>query len=126
MRSPVRTLLVMARERRQPILEALERCEAEVVTACTVAEAVHTLGARRADVVIADAALDWTTMLGAPGAGQVILATDRLDAALCAEAYRLGVFDVLAPPYSTDDLRRVLVSASAKSYRAGLAHPAGV
>ncbi len=67
---------------------------------------------------------DWRAVLDCaadrqPGT-QVVVAAARRAAALCAEAFERGVFDVLAEPYTTDEVQRLLESAATKKYMVSL------
>ncbi len=120
---PITALLVMSVERRAAVLERVEGCGAHVLVACGVKEARGILGSHPVDLILTDAALpdgDWRDILAhRVEAGlncEVVVCAKRLERGLCAEAYTLGVWEVVADTCSREDLRKTIESAASRSY----------
>ncbi len=116
-------LLVMARDRRLPLLEALEGFGIEVLTACNCKEARGVLQNRLpVQVVLTDLSLDdggWWTLreevVQANPAAQLIVCLPRADGGV-SDILENGGSDVLIPPYEREEIQRRVEAAAARSY----------
>jgi DNA-binding NarL/FixJ family response regulator len=120
---PITALLVMSGERRAAVLEQVEGCGVHVLVACGLKEARGILDTRAVDLILTDAALsdgDWRDILAhrveAGLNSEVIVCAKRLERGLCAEAYALGAWEVVADTGSREDLRKTIESAASRNY----------
>jgi len=124
MPSKIKAMLVMARERRPPLLDALESCGVEVLSVCDCNEARRMFEAQPpVQVVVTDTALadgDWRRVLeivvqGCPNI-EVVVSLRLSDHALWMDVLEQGGYDVLAEPYQHKEVQRIVEAAAAKSY----------
>ncbi len=120
----IKAMLVMARERRLPLLDALKSCGIEVLAVCDCNEARRMLETRpRVQVVVTDAALpdgDWRRVLeimAQGGANVEVVVCSRLgDPKLWLDVLEQGGYDVLVAPYEREETKRIVEAAAARSY----------
>jgi DNA-binding response OmpR family regulator len=120
----IKAMLVMARERRIPLLDLLESCGIEVVSACDCNEARRMLETQPpVQTVLTDRALpdgDWREVLEIVAQGrayvQVVVCSRLGDHTLLIDVLEQGGYDVLVEPYRREEIRRVLEAAAARSY----------
>lgn len=123
MQSKISALLIMPRERRLPLLEHLEACGVDLLTACDCGEAHRILDGRRpVQVVLTDVKLtdgDWRSVLAevshSDKRAEVIVCASLVDHNLWIDALEGGAYDVIVRPYQREEVRRILVSAAARS-----------
>ena len=119
-------MLVMARERRAPLMGVLESCEIEVLAFGSCREAQRMLKTQPpVHVVVTDTALpdgDWRTVLEIVAQGcentEVVVALRLGDPKLWLDILEQGGFDVVVEPYQLVDVRRIVEAAAAKSLHA--------
>ena len=119
-------MLVMAQERRLPLLHALESCGIEVLLVCDCNEARRMLEAQppvQVQVVVTDAALpdgDWRKVLEIVAQGcantEVVVSLRLGDHMLWLDVLEQGGYDVLVDPYQPAEVQRIVEAAAAKSY----------
>jgi DNA-binding NtrC family response regulator len=122
-RANIRAMLVMDRERRLPLLNALESCGIEVLPVSGCNEARRMLETEPpVQVVITDTASpdgDWRRVLEivaqARANVEVVVCSRLGDPALWLDVLEEGGYDVLAEPYEHEEIQRVVESAGAKS-----------
>ena len=120
----IKAMLIMARERHKPLLDALECCGIEVVPVCDCNEARRMLETQPAvQVVVTDTALpdgDWRQVFEIVAQGrrriEVIVCSHLGDYDLWLDVLEHGGYDVLAEPYQLEEVRRIVESAAARSY----------
>jgi DNA-binding NtrC family response regulator len=119
----IKAMLVMAQERRLPLLDLLESCGIEVVPACNCNEARRMLETQPpVQTVVTDRALsdgDWRAVLEIVAQGhayvQVVVCSRLGDHTLLIDVLEQGAYDVLVEPYQREEVRRVLEAAAARS-----------
>ena len=124
MKTKITAMLIMARERRLPLLEALESCGIDVLPVCDCNEGRRMLEIQpQVQVVLTDAALpdgDWRGVLqivAQAGANIEVVVCSRLgDQKLCLDVLEQGAYDVLVEPYDCEEVRRIVESAADKRY----------
>src|SRR5438132_12700861 len=111
----IKALLVMARERRLPLLDVLESCSIEVLPVCDCNEARRMLEAQPpVQVVVTDTALpdgDWRVLeiVVQGGANIEVVVCSRLgDPNLWLDVLEQGGYDVLVEPFDHEEVRRTL------------------
>ena len=117
-------MLVMAPERRQPLLDALESSGIEVLPVCDCNAAHRMLGTQPpVHVVVTDTALpdgDWRRVLEIVtqvSANIEVIVCSRLgDHKLWLDVLEQGGYDVLVEPYRHEEVRRILEVAASRSY----------
>jgi len=117
----IKAMLVMAQERRLPLLDVLESCGIEVVPACNCNEARRMLETQ-VQVVLTDRVLpdgDWRAVLEIVAQDlanvQVVVCSRLGDHTLLIDVLEQGAYDVLVEPYQCEEVRRVLEAAAARS-----------
>jgi DNA-binding NtrC family response regulator len=124
MKTKITAMLIMARERRLPLLEALESCGIDVLPICDCNEARRMLEIQpQVQVVLTDAALpdgDWRGVLqivAQAGVNIEVVVCSRLgDHKLSMDVLEHGAYDVLVEPYECEEVRRIVETAADKSY----------
>ena len=124
MKTKITAMLIMARERRLPLLEALESCGIDVLPVCDCNEGRRMLEIQpQVHVVLTDAALpdgDWRGVLqivAQAGANIEVVVCSRLgDQKLWLDVLEQGAYDVLVEPYDCEEVRRIVESAADKRY----------
>ena len=119
-----KAMLVMDRERRMPLVEALECCGIEVLAADDCHEARRMLGTHPAvQVVVTDARLhdgDWQRVLEIVDQGrrrvEVVVCSRLSDPKLWLDVLEQGGYDVLVQPYQREEIERIVEAAAARSY----------
>jgi len=120
----IKAMLVMARERRLPLLDMLEFCGIEVLLACDCNEARRMLEAQPpVQVVVTDTALldgDWRLVLEIVVQGrrkiEVVVCSRLGDHNLWLDVLEQGGYDVIVEPYRHEEVRRTLEVAASRSY----------
>jgi len=120
----IKAMLVMAQERRLPLLDALESCGIEVLAVCDCKEARRMLEAQPpVQVVVTDAALldgDWRRVLEIVVQGrrkiEVVVCSRLGDHKLWLDVLEQGGYDVLVDPYRHEEVQRTLEVAASRSY----------
>ena len=128
MQRKITAMLIMARERRLPLLEALESCGIDVLPVCNCNAARCVLETQlQMQVVLTDTALpdgDWRDALDIVGQArpnvQVIVCSRLADPSLWIDVLEWGAYDLLVQPYQCEEVRRILEAASARSYMRSL------
>jgi two-component system, chemotaxis family, chemotaxis protein CheY len=126
MQPKITTMLIMARERRLPLLEALESCGIDVLPVCDCSEARRMLEIQpQVQVVLTDAALpdgDWLRVLqivAHAGANIEVVVCSRLgDHKLWMDVLEQGAYDVLVEPYQHDEILRIVEAAASQKLHA--------
>ena len=116
-------MLVMARERRLPLLDALESCGIEVLPVCDCNEARRMLETQPlVQVVVTDTALpdgDWRRVL------EIVEGREKIEVVVCSrlgdpklwlDILERGGYDVLVNPYQHEEVGRIVEAAAARSY----------
>ena len=124
MQTKITALLIMGRERRLPLLEALESCEIDVLAVCDFNEARRLLETQpQVQVVLTDTTLpdgDWRSaleMVAEVHANVEVVVCSRLGGSrLWIDALEVGAYDLLVEPYPREEMRRTVESAAARSY----------
>ena len=132
MQTKITAMLIMARERRLPLLEALDCCGIDVLAVCDCNEARRMLEIQPpVQVVLTDAALpdgDWRAVLQIVAQAcaniEVVVCSLLGDHKLWIEVLEQGAYDVLVEPYQHEEIRRIIEAATARSYMRSLP-PAG-
>ena len=125
----IKTMLVMAQERRLPLLAILESCGIEVQAVCNCNEAHRMLEAQPpVQVVVTDTALpdgDWRRVLEIVVQGcaniEVVVCSRLGDHNLWLDVLEQGGYDVLVEPFDHEEVRRTLEVAASRSYVCSLA-----
>jgi DNA-binding NtrC family response regulator len=128
MKTKITAMLIMARERRPPLLEALESCGIDVLLVCNCNEGRRMLEIHpQVQVVLTDAALpdgDWREVLqivAQAGINIEVVVCSRLgDHKLSMDVLEHGAYDVLVEPYECEEVRRIVETAADKSYMRSL------
>lgn len=117
-------MLVMARERRLPLLDVLESCGIEVVPASDCNEAGQVLETQSVQVVLTETKLpdgDWRRVIEIVERGrrkiQVVVCLRLRDPKLWLDVLDQGGYDVLVHPYEREEIKRIVEGAAARSYR---------
>jgi two-component system, NtrC family, response regulator PilR len=128
MQTKITAMLIMARERRQPLLEALESCGIDVLPVCDCNEGRRILETQpKVQVVLTDTVLpdgDWQRVLeivahSCPNI-EVVVSSRFGDHKLCIDVLEQGAYDVLVEPYECEEVRRIVEAAADKSYMRSL------
>jgi len=117
----IKAMLVMARERHQPLLDALECCGIEVVPVCDCNEARRMLETHPAvQVVLTDARLhdgDWRRVLEIVEQScrkvEVVVCSRLGGPELWLDVLEQGGYDVLVQPYQREEIERIVAGATA-------------
>jgi two-component system nitrogen regulation response regulator GlnG len=133
MRGKIRAMLVMDRERRLPLLNALEPCGIEVLPVSDCNEARRMLETEPpVQVVVTDTVLpdgDWRRVLEIVAQRcaniEVVVSLRPGDLALWLDVLEQGGYDVLAEPYQREEIQRIVEAAGAKSDMRSHAQPTG-
>jgi DNA-binding NtrC family response regulator len=131
MRAKIRAMLVMDRERRLPLLDALESCGIEVLPVCDCNEARRMLETKPpVQVVITDSALpdgNWRRVLEIVAQEcaniEVVVSLPLGDSTLWLDVLEQGGYDVLVEPYQHEEIRRIVEAAVARSHAEAIAQP---
>ena len=123
MKTKVTAMVIMAQERRLPLLEALESCGIDLLLVCNCNEGRRMLEIQpQVQVVLADAALpdgDWREVLqivAQAGVNAEVVVCSRLgDHKLWIDVLEQGAYDVLVEPYECEEVRRIVEAAADKS-----------
>jgi DNA-binding NtrC family response regulator len=124
MKPKIKAMLVMARERHLPLLDALESCGIVVLPVCDCNEARRMLESQPAvQVVVTDTALpdgDWRRVLEIVVQGcvniEVVVSLRLGEHALWMDVLEQGGYDVLIEPYQHEEVQRIVEAAAASSY----------
>jgi DNA-binding NtrC family response regulator len=124
----ITVLVVMARDRRLPLLLALEECGIDPVPADGRVEARRVLDSRYPiQVVLTDTALPdgtWMDVLdGVTQSGtkaEVVVCARVADAQLWSAVLERGAYDLMIEPYQPEEVRRIIEAAAARSYMRSL------
>ena len=128
MKPKITAMLVMARERRLPLIEALESCGIDGLPVCDCSEARRTLETKpKVRVVLTDTVLpdgDWRRVLeivahSCPNS-EVGVSSRFGDYKLWIDLLEQGAYDVLVEPYEWEEVRRIVEAAAARSYMRSL------
>ena len=116
-------MLVMARERRLPLLDALESGGIEVLAVCDCNEALQMLRTQPVQVVVTDTTLpdgDWRRVLEIVEQRsrkiEVVVCSRVGDLKLWLDVLEQGGYDVLVQPYQREEIKRIVEAAAARSY----------
>jgi len=117
-------MLVMARERRLPLLDALESCGIEVLPVCDCNEARRMFENQPpVQVVVTDTTLpdgDWRRVIEIVVQGyaniEVVVSLRLGDLPLWLDVLDQGGYDVLVEPYRREEIQRIVEAAAASSY----------
>ena len=132
MQPKITVMLIMARERRLPLLEALESCGFDALPVCDCREARRILETEpKVQVVLTDTVLpdgDWRRVLEivahrCPNI-EVVVSSRFDDHKLWIDVLEQGAYDVLVEPYEREEVRRIVETAADKSSMRSLP-PAG-
>ena len=123
MKTKITAMLIMAQERRLPLLEALESCGIDVLLVCNCNEGRRMLEIQlQVQVVLTDAALpdgDWQGVLqivAQAGVDIEVVVCSRLgDHKLWIDVLEQGAYDVLVEPFECEEVRRIVEAAADKS-----------
>ena len=128
--SRVKALLVMERQRREPLLEVLECCRADLLLAHDIAEAKRILQNRPPVQVLLTAlappSKDWAEtkeiLALLPEHVQIVVCCARGDVSKqWIAALDFGAYDALIEPYDRDEVQQVLEGAANRSHMRYLA-----
>jgi len=116
MQAKITAMLIMARERRPPLLEALESCGIDVLPVCDCNEGRRMLEIQpQMQVVLTDAALpdgDWRGVLQIVALAradiEVVVCSRLGDQKLWIDVLEQGAYDVLVEPYQREEIRRIV------------------
>ena len=118
----LKAMLVMDRERRQPLLDALDSCGIEVVAMCDCNEAQQMLETQPGQVVVTDTTLpdgDWRRLLDIVEQGhrkiEVVVCSRLSDPKLWLDVLEQGGYDVLVPPFQHEEVQRIIEAAATRS-----------
>ena len=125
----IKAMLVMAPQRRLPLLDVLESCGIELLLVCDCNEAHRMLGTQPpVQVVVTDTALpdgDWRRLLEivvqACANIEVVVCSRLGDPNLWLDVLEQGGYDVLVEPFDHEEVRRTLEVAASRSYICSLA-----
>lgn len=117
-------MLVIARARHLPLLDALESCGVEVLPVCDCNETRRMLETQPpVQVVVTDTTLpdgDWRRVLEMVAQGRTnaeVIVRSRLgDPKLWLDVPEQGGYDVLVEPYQHEEVQRIVEAAAASSY----------
>jgi len=117
-------MLVMARDRRLPLLDALESCGIEVLPVCDCNEARRMFETQPpVQVVVTDTTLpdgDWRRVIEIVAQGcsnlEVVVSLRLGDLPLWLDVLEQGGYDVLVEPYQREEIQRIVEAAAASSY----------
>ena len=116
----IKAMLVMDRERRLPLLDALESCGIEVVPVCDCNEARRMLETQLlVQAVVTDTALpdgDWRRVVRECPNIEVVVCSRLGDPKLWLDVLEQGGYDVLVQPYQREEIKRIVEGAAARSY----------
>ena len=120
----IKALLIIAQDRHQPLLDALESCGIEVLAVRNCSEARRMFEAQPpVQVVVTDAILndgDWRRVLAMVAQGrrkiEVVVCSRLCDARLWLDVIEEGGYDVLVEPFEHDEVRRIVEAAAARNY----------
>jgi DNA-binding NtrC family response regulator len=123
MKTETMVLLVMPRNRRSELLEALEECTSDVLVVCDCKEARKVLGAKLpVEVVFTDAVLPdggWSEVLEEVkrrhSNAQIVVCGRSRNAAERGEFLERGVCNLLTEPYNKEEVERIVGSAATRS-----------
>jgi PleD family two-component response regulator len=130
MRPRTKVLLVMDRQRRGPLLDALESCNVDLLVAHDQEEARRILKNRPlVHILLTETTLryeDWVKTCEIlsllPEHAQIVSCCHRgAHSRQWIAALELGAYDVLVEPYVPEEIQRVLGGAAARSYMRSLA-----
>jgi DNA-binding NtrC family response regulator len=132
MQPKITAILIMVRERRLALLEALEACGFDVLPVCDCSEARRILETEsKVRVVLTDTVLpdgDWRRVLEIVAQScpniEVVVSSRLGDHKLWIDVLEQGAYDVLVEPYECEEVRQIVESAAEKSYMRSLL-PAG-
>jgi DNA-binding NtrC family response regulator len=124
MKTKITVMLIMAQERRLPLLEALESCGIDVLLVCNCNRGRRMPEIQpQVQVVLTDAAFpdgDWREVLqivAQAGVNIEVFVSSRLgDYKLWIDVLEHGAYDVLVEPYECEEVRRIVEGAADKSY----------
>ena len=124
MPAKIKAMLVMVRERRLSLLDALESCGIEVLAVSDCNEVRRMLKSQPpVHVVITDTVLpdgDWRRVLeimAESGPNIEVIVHSRLgDPKLWLDVLEQGGYDVLVEPYHHEEIKRIVEAAAARSY----------
>lgn len=128
MQPKITVMLIMSRERRLPLLEAMESGGIDVLPVCDCNEARRMLETQpQVQVVLTDRALpdgDWRGVLEIVSQGraklEVVVCSRLGDHKLWIDALEQGAYDVLVEPYQYEEIQRIVEAAAARSYMRSL------
>jgi DNA-binding NtrC family response regulator len=116
----INAMLIMNRERRLPLIDALESCAIEVLAVCDCNEARQILETQLVQVVVTDTTLpdgDWRRVLEIVERGrrkiQVVVCSRLGDPKLWLDVLEEGGYDVLVEPYEREEVKRIVAVAPA-------------
>ena len=119
----IKIVLVMAQERRLPLLDALESCGIEVLPVCNCNEARRMLEAQPVQAVVTDAVLhdgDWRRVLEIVEQGrrriEVVVCSRLGDPKMWLDVLEEGGYDVLVEPFEHEEVQRIVEAAASRSY----------
>jgi len=119
----IKAMLVMAQERRLPLLNALESCGIEVLPVCNCNEARRMLETQPVQAVVTDTVLpdgDWRRVLEIVEQVrrkiEVVVCSRLGDSKLWLDVLEQGGYDVLVQPYQREEIKRIVEAAAARSY----------
>ena len=116
----IKAMLVMDRERRLTLLDALESCGIEVVPVCDCNEARRMLETQLlVQAVVTDTALpdgDWRRVVRECPNIEVVVCSRLGDPNLWLDVLEHGGYDVLVQPYQREEIKRIVEGAAARSY----------
>lgn len=121
----IKAMLVMARERRQRLVDTLECCGIDVMPVCDCDEAQRMFeGQPTVQVVLTDAILpdgDWRRVLEIAGQGrrkiEVVVCSRTGGPELWLDVLQQGGYDVLVEPYQREEIERIIEGATASYLR---------
>jgi DNA-binding NtrC family response regulator len=120
----ITAILIMVRERRLSLVEALEACGFDVLPVCDCSEARRILETEtKVQVVLTDSVLpdgDWRRVLeivahSCPNI-EVVVSSRLGDDKLWIDVLEQGAYDVLVEPYDSEEVRRIVEAAADKRY----------
>jgi len=123
MQPKITAMLIMSRERRLPLLEALETGGFDVLPVCDCNEARRMLETEPAvQVVVTDARLhdgDWRRVCEIVERGrrriEVVVCSCLGDPKLWLDVLEQGGYDVLVEPFEHEEVRRIVEAAAGRS-----------
>lgn len=128
MQPKIIAILIMVRERRPSLLEALEACGFDVLPVCDCSEARRILETEpKVQVVVTDTVLpdgDWRRVLEIVAHSypniEVVVSSLLGDHKLWIDVLEQGAYDVLVEPYECEEVRRIVEAAAGKGYMRSL------